>query len=246
MTILGISAIDLVLAVSVVALGAAIQAAVGFGLALIAAPALLLINRDLVPGPLIAAALYLVCWVAWKERQSIDYSHLKAALMGRLIGSPPAAYLMGTVSAVTFDLLFGGLVLIAVILSLIHTNITASSRNVFLATIASGFMSTISSIGGPPVALVYQNASGPALRANLSVLFIMGCVVSLSALIIVDRFHLEDLLYSFLLFIGVFVGMSCSGPLIRIMDKRSARPWLLGLCTFSSLLVLGRAVYQLI
>lgn len=238
---LELSLLDIVLAIVVVALGTAIQASIGFGLAMIAAPVLLLIDRNLVPGPLIAAALILVSWLAWRDRHDIDYSHFRAAVLGRLVGTPPAALLIGTVSAATFDLVFGVLVLVAVAISLVHTDIRATPRNIFLAMIAAGFMSTISSIGGPPVALVYQNSHGRFLRANLSMLFIMGCTISLLALSIVGRFHLADLAYSGVLIIGVVIGVLCSGPLTRLIDRQTARPWLLGLCAVSAFLVLGRA-----
>jgi uncharacterized membrane protein YfcA len=245
MIFLDLSVLDLVLAVFVVAVGTAIQASIGFGLAMIAAPILLLIDRNLVPGPLIAAALFLVTWVAWKDRQAINMAHFKAALLGRLVGTPPAAILIGTVSAVTFDMIFGALVLLAVVISLIHANIRATPRNVFFATMAAGFMSTISSIGGPPVALVYQNIRGAELRANLSVLFMMGCTTSLIALSLVGRFHLKDLAYSLVLIIGIVIGVACSAPLRTFIDRHTARPFLLGLCAISSLLVLGRALLTL-
>jgi uncharacterized membrane protein YfcA len=242
---LDISLLDFFLAVAVVAVGTAIQSAIGFGLAMVAAPILLLINRNLVPGPLIAAALLLVIWMAYTDRHAINMSHFKAAIAGRVIGTIPAAFLIGTVSAVTFDLVFGILVLMAVVMSLIHANIQVTPRNIFFATIAAGFMSTISSIGGPPQALVYQNARGAELRANLSVLFAMGSAVSLVALSVVGRFHLQDLLYSLMLFVGVLIGKGCSGPLQRLIDRHSARPFLLGLCAVSALLVLGRAAFSL-
>jgi len=244
-TILDLTLLEWALAIAVVAVGTAVQSAVGFGLAMIAAPVLLLIDRDLVPGPLIASALLLVIWVSWRDRHAIDFSHFKAALLGRVLGTPPAALLMGTVSSMAFDLLFGGMVLIAVVISLIHADIRATPGKVFIATLASGFMSTISSIGGPPIALVYQNARGPALRANLSVLFSMGCVVSLSALALVGRFHAREVGYSAGLAIGVGIGLACHGPLKRLIDRQSARPWLLGLCAFSAFLVLGRAFLRL-
>ena len=107
-------------------------------------------------------------------------------------------------------------------------------------------MSTISSIGGPPVALVYQNTSGSELRGNLAMLFTMGCVISLTALTIIGRFHLQDVYYSLLLIIGVIVGVLCSGPFKRLIDKQSVRPWLLALCSLSAVLVLARALISLI
>ena len=245
MMLLDLSWLELGLAILVVIVGTIIQSSVGFGLALIAAPVLLLIDRHLVPGPLIAAALSQVVWMAYKDRHAINFSHFKAALFGRLIGTPPAAFLMGTMSVMVFDLLFAVLVLIAVAISLIHTSIRATPKNVFFATIASGFMSTISSIGGPPVALVYQNTSGSELRGNLAMLFAMGCVVSLTALTIIGRFGLQDLYYSLFLIIGVIVGVLCSGPFKRLIDKQSARPWLLGLCSLSAFMVLARAMLSL-
>jgi uncharacterized protein len=245
MMLLDLSWWELALAILVVIVGTIIQSAVGFGLALIAAPVLLLIDRNLVPGPLIAAALFQVIWMAYKNRHAIDFSHFKAALLGRMIGTPPAALLMGTISVIAFDLIFAAMVLIAVAISLVHTSIKATPRNIFLATALSGFMSTISSIGGPPVALVYQNTSGPELRGNLAMLFTMGCVISLTALTIIGRFHVQDLFYSLFLIVGVIVGVLCSGPFKRLIDKQSARPWLLGLCSLSALLVLARALLAL-
>ena len=242
---LDLSLLDIILAVAVVAIGTAIQASIGFGLAMVSAPILLLIDRNLVPAPLIAAMLLLVIWMAYADRHAINMSHFKAALAGRVIGTIPAAFLVGAVSVVTFDMIFGSLVLLAVVMSLVHPNVQVTPRNIFFATIAAGFMGTISSIGGPPQALVYQNARGAELRANLSALFVMGCTMSLIALSVVGLFHLHDLLYSLILFVGVVIGKSGSGPLRRLIDRHTARPFLLGLCAVSSMLVLGRALLSL-
>jgi uncharacterized protein len=239
---LDLSVLEIILAIIIVAVGTSIQAAIGFGLAMIAAPLLILVNRALVPGPLIAAALVLVLWMAYRERDAIDLSTFKMALFGRCLGTPPAAWLLGTMSAASFDLIFGGLVLLAVGISLIHGNIKPTPWAVFFATIASGFMSTISSIGGPPVALVYQNSKGPELRANLSVLFILGCTISLIALTVIGRFGLVDLRYAGILVIGVILGVAMSGPVKRHVDRKRARPYLLGLCFISAGLVIGRAL----
>lgn len=234
--------VELVLAVLVVALGTAIQAAIGFGLAMVAAPLLMLLNRSFVPGPMIAAALILVLWMAYRERHAIELGNFKAALLGRFIGVPPAAAAMGMMSAAGFDILFGILVLMAVLISLARGDaIRASPKAVFLAAIASGFMSTISSIGGPPIALVYQHAKGPRLRANLSAYFALGCVISLVALSLVGKFGSQDLFPTLVLILGVMGGLVMAGPVRAFLDGRSIRPYLLGLCCLSALLVLGRA-----
>ena len=76
-------------------------------------------------------------------------------------------------------------------------------------------------------------------------LFTMGCVISLTALTIIGRFQVQDLLYSLFLIMGVIVGVLCSGPFKRLIDKQSVRPWLLGLCTLSAFMVLIRAMLSL-
>jgi uncharacterized membrane protein YfcA len=236
---------EIILAVVVMAAGTAVQASLGFGLAMIAAPLLLLLNPVFVPGPLLAAALMLTVWVAWKERHAIVPGYLKATICGRLLGTVPAVLLLGTISAVTFDIIFAVLVVLAVALSIWHSALQPTPRVIFVASIAAGFMGTISSIGGPPVALAYQNANGANLRANLSLLFAIGAGISLCALIVIGRFGFEELQLAALLMMGVVIGVLCSGPVRLMVDKGTARPYLLGLCLISACGVLLRALMLL-
>lgn len=236
--------LDAVLAIAVIALGTAVQASIGFGLALISAPLLMLIEPAFVPGAMLASALVLSLWMAWHDRHAIDWSTMKLAIAGRIIGTGPALLLIGTASAATFDLVFSVLVLLAVGMSLWHGNVRPTPRAVFLATIAGGFMGTISGIGGPPQALIYQNAGAAELRGNLAALFLMGSTISLAALVAIGRFGLVDVAYTGILVTGIIVGMLCRGPVQRHLDKTAARPWLLGLCTASALTVLARAAFS--
>src|SRR5687767_10868479 len=111
----------MVLAILVMAIGTALQASLGFGLAMIAAPLLLLLDPILVPGPLLSAALLLTLWVAWKERHAITSGYLGATISGRLLGTVPAILLLGTISALAFDIIFAILVLLAVGMSVWHS-----------------------------------------------------------------------------------------------------------------------------
>lgn len=235
-----LTSLEIFLAIIIVAIGTSIQATIGFGLAMISAPLLILVNRVLVPGPLIAAALVLVLWMAYKDRHVINFSTIKVGLLGRCLGTPPAAWLLMSMSAASFDFIFGVLVLLAVCLSLIHGNIKPTPKAVFFASMASGFMSTISSIGGPPLALVYQNAKGPEIRANLSILFVLGCSISLLALILVGRFSYVDLQYAGILVFGIILGVTMSRFIKNVVDRQSVRPYLLGLCFISASLIITR------
>lgn len=234
---------QLVLAIGIMAVGTAVQASIGFGLAMVAAPLLYIVEPAFIPGPIIACAFLLSIFVVWKEWHAVDYSQLWPAIAGRLIGSPLGALVISSLTAATFDIVFGLLVLSAVGISLLHGNIQPNSRTVFFGTMASGFMGTISSIGGPPIALVYQNRSGAALRGNLSLMFLIGTFISLVSLNLVGRFGMADLVYVGVLLVGVVIGVGVSIPLKRKLDKRTARPFLLGLCALSATSVLLQALY---
>lgn len=234
--------VEIALAVGIVTAGSALQASIGFGVALVAAPLLVFVDRLFVPGPLLAASGVLAASMAWRERGSVDLAGIRPAIWGRLVGTPPAALLVGAISSAAFDLVFGLLVLTAVGVSLVHRRIEPTRRAVFVASAASGFMGTASSIGGPPLALVYQNADGPRLRSTLAVFFVMGSVASLVALAAVGRFGLAELARAGVLVPGVALGIAISGPLARALDRSAARPFVLGLSSLAALAVLGRAL----
>ena len=67
------SPLEIAAVFSVVTAAACIQGAIGFGMALIAAPLLVLIEPDPVPGPLISSSLVLVSLIALRDRAHVDF-----------------------------------------------------------------------------------------------------------------------------------------------------------------------------
>jgi uncharacterized membrane protein YfcA len=230
------------LASLVLAVGAAVQGSVGFGLALIAAPLLLIIDRNLVPGPMLAASLVLTLLVAWRDRRSMDTRGIGWALMGRALGTVPAVLALAAVSARSFDLFFGALVMLAVALSLAHPDLRPTRGTIFTAGAVSGFMGTISSIGGPPVALVYQHEAGARLRGTLAGYFVIGCIMSIAALAGAGLFGREEWVLSAQLVPGILVGFAVSRWTLHWVDRGATRPLVLILSSASAAFVLVRAL----
>lgn len=233
---------DALIAIAIVAAAAAIQASIGFGLAIVAAPLLALLDRAYVPGPLIASGTCLALIMALRERQAMDRSGVRVAVAGRVLGAIPAGYALRVASQATYDLLFSTLVLAAVALSLLHRDIRPTPRAIFAAGIASGFMGTITSIGGPPVALVYQRSRGPELRATLAGMFLLGSLISLVVLAAIGRFGAAELSRTAVLVPGVVLGVLVSRPLLHRFDSGATRPLVLALSAGSALAVLARAL----
>lgn len=233
---------EMLLAAAVVAAGAAVQASVGIGLSLIAAPLLLLIDRALVPGPLLAAAVVLALLVSYRDRAAIDRPGLGWILAGRLTGTVPAVFVMTLISARSFDLIFAALVILAVLLSLVHPNLRPTRLWAGSAGVLSGFMGTISSIGGPPVALVYQHVEGARLRGTLSGMFAVGCTASIVGLAAAGLFGRAELLLACVLAPGCIVGFTLSRWTLAWVDRGAVRPAVLILSLAAATVVLVRAI----
>ena len=83
--------------------------------------------------------------------------------------------------------------LYSVLLSASGLQLLPTPRSLIGAGTLSGFMGTTSSIGGPPMALLYQGTEGIRLRGTLAVFFTIGVLISLVALTAVGRFGLREL-----------------------------------------------------
>ncbi len=229
-------------AFAIIALGAAVQGCVGFGFALISAPVLLILDPAFVPGPLLASGLVLTPLMARRERHAIDVSGLRYGLAGRCAGTAPAVWLLPRLSQTSFDLLFALMVLLAVALSLVGGAIRPSPGRVGVAAIFSGFMGTLSSIGGPPLALVYQGVPGPAIRSTLSVHYLFGASLSLVGVAWVGRFGATELALTGVLVPGIVVGFLASRWGMGRIDRGGVRPAVLALSSFAALAVLWKAL----
>ncbi len=234
--------LEAALVLAVVAAGSAVQAAAGFGVALIAAPVLLLVYGPLIPGPLIAASTLLTVLMAYRDRHAIDFHGLAWALSGRVIGTAAAAVFLSLASQDAFDVAFAVMVLAGVLVSLVGVRIEPRPASSAAAGALSGLMGTISSIGGPPMALLYQHAGGPRLRATVSGFFVIGSTMSLSVLAAVGRFGAEEIGLALFLCPAVVVGYALAGPLRDRIDSTGVRPLILGLCSASAAFVLWRVL----
>ncbi|TPW15497.1 MAG: hypothetical protein FD127_751 [Acidimicrobiaceae bacterium] len=135
--------------------------------------------------------------------------------------------------------LFASLVLGGVVLSAAGWRIEPTSPTMFSAGAASGFMGSVTSIGGPPMALVYQYHTGSELRSTLAVFFVFGSSLSILLLAIAGELHREDLGRAFLLIPAMLVGYVASGALSDALDRKHLRTALLVFSTATSLALLA-------
>src|SRR5882757_771874 len=86
-----VSPIELATALGFVVIGSIIQGSIGFGLAAVVAPILLLVNKIFLPGPMLVTSMLLTSLIAWRDREHAVWSEVAVGTTGRIIGMMPAA-----------------------------------------------------------------------------------------------------------------------------------------------------------
>ncbi|MBF0357053.1 MAG: sulfite exporter TauE/SafE family protein [Magnetococcales bacterium] len=224
--------------------GTVIQGAVGFGFALVAAPILMLLQPELVPGPITFAGLLLSFTMAYRERKEADIRNLGWLLIGFLPGLTIGAYMLQSLSNHSLSLLFGFLVLSSVLLSCIGIHIQEHSlRTTIPAGLLSGIMSITTAMGGPPVALLYQNASGPKFRGTLAIFFFIGSLLTLAGLNKVGRMGVEEVLNGLYLMPAVLLGLLLAQPAAKWLDKGKTRYAVLTIAAIAGVSVIVQTLW---
>jgi uncharacterized membrane protein YfcA len=217
---------------------------VGFGLSLLGAPLLALLDPSLVPGPLLAAAFLLSVLMAVRERRSVDFRGVGWALAGRVPGTFLGAGLLAAIPRRETALLVGAMVLVAVLLVSTGTRVARTPPALFGAGVLSGIMSTTSAIGGPPVALLYQDAQGDRVRGTLSGFFLVGIVISLTALALVGRFGRPEILSTLFLSPAVVLGFLLSTRVTALLDRGHTRTVILAASGLAGAAVILEALVE--
>ena len=132
------------------------------------------------------------------------------------------------------------MVLLAVVISVSGLHVEPRPATLLAGGALSGLMGTIAAVGGPPIALLYQHASGARVRGTLSSVFLMGTVLSLAALMLVGRFGRDELLLSLALLPGAAIGFLVSRRIASRLDRGYTRRAVLAVASVAGLIVVGR------
>jgi uncharacterized membrane protein YfcA len=230
----------ILLAVLVIAIASTVQASVGFGANLLAAPVFAILDPDLVPGPIFVATGVLTLATALRERDAVDRRVVRWGTAGRLPGAVVGALVLAAATDRSIQLTVAISILVAVVLSSGVLRVPQRQWTYFGAGLLSGFGATTAAIGGPPLALVLQHRDGPALRATMGAFFAIGTMITLPAIALAGRLGRDELLVGAALVPGSLLGFVVSGPLRPRVDAGRVRPLVLGLATVAAIVLIVR------
>ena len=235
------STVELAVIVLCSVAGFTLQGAVGYGMGILATPILMLIDPRLVPGPVLASTMVFTLMLSVRERRGIDVGGLGWALAGRVAGTFPAAALLAALPQNQLSRVFGLMVILAVAISLSGVHVRPRPPALLAGGVLSGLMGTVAAVGGPPLALLYQHASGERIRGTLSSLFLVGTIVSIAALVPAGRFGAPELRLALFMLPGAVFGFLVSRRLASRLDRGYTRPAVLAVAAVAGVIVVLRS-----
>lgn len=229
------------IALSAVA-GGAVQAALGFGGSFILVPVVAVLLPDALPGAVLLGLQPLVAWVAWRDRAAIDGGAFRRITLGRVPGTLAGTAVVALAPTRVLTVVIAVVLLVAVVAATLGWTLRATATTQGLAGVASGFTGTAAALGGPPLALLYRNATGADRRGTMSAVFVVGNVLGLATLAVVGEFGPGDVPTGALLGAGLLGGALLVAPVVRRSGDEVLRRAVLAWAAVGAVTAIGRAL----
>jgi uncharacterized membrane protein YfcA len=223
-------------------LGAFVQAVVGLGMGLVAAPVVGLLAPSLVPALPLWLALLISGLMLAGERAHIDWRALAWALPARVPGTLVGAWLVLQFTEEQIGVALAVMTLVAVGVAVRATHIPVNPRTLVGAGFGAGITGTATSIGGPAIALLFQREPPAVMRSTLSVFFFVGVLLSLSGLGLSGSLTSQSWQVALVLAPGVVVGMLVGRAVRDRIPRDAFRAAVLVVCTTSAVTLLVRSL----
>jgi uncharacterized protein len=222
--------------------GATIQGSIGFGMNLVTVPALALTAPESLPVAVIVLGLPISIAMLRHERADVDRAGIAWIVLGRVPGTVAGAWIVATVSTSTLQLLVGLVLLAVVLTSFVAPPIPVVPATQAVTGAVSGVTGTAAGIGGPPLAVLYQRHTGPAIRATLSASFLIGTILSLGTLAASGSVRTGQLALGAGLTPLVLAGVVLGRRAHRVLDQGWMRPAVLVFAAVSAVAVVVDSV----
>ena len=222
--------------------GATVQSLVGLGLGLVAAPVITLVEPRLMPELMLWLACILPLLTLAAEREDIDWRGLGWSMPTRVAGTVVGVYAVVLLSPQLLGVLVGAMVLVAVALTWRAVVVPLTRSSLLVAGAVSGVAGTATSIGGPPMAILYQHQPPRTIRTTLAVYFVVGAALSLVGLGVAGQLDPAVLLLALALMPVLGVGAVVGRLLRPRLPAARVRAVVLLVCGSSALVLLVRSL----
>lgn len=225
------------------AIGGVVQSGVGLGVGLVASPVITLLDPSLMPGSLLVATTLSPVLVLLREVKYADWHGISWAMAGRVAGTVAGVWVVAALSTRLLGAVIGGVVLGVVALTGLGAFLPRNRWTLLTAGVISGTAGTATSIGGPPVALLYQQESGPRVRATLAAFLAIGNALALTALAVTGHLPARDIAVGLILLACAAAGFAVAGRVRRFLDAGRIRGAVLLVTALSAIALIARSLW---
>jgi uncharacterized membrane protein YfcA len=225
-----------------VALGAMVQSGAGLGVGLIGSPLVTLLDPALMPGSMLIAGTVLPVLILAREARHADWPGVSWALAGRLAGTLAGVWVIASVSPRALGIVIGLVVLAVTAITVAGRPLPRNRWTLLGAGMVSGASGTATSIGGPPVALLYAGGTGPQVRASLSAFLVAGNGLAVAALAVAGHLPGRDVAMGGILVVFAAAGFAAAARLRRFLDGGRIRAAVLLLIAVSAVALIARGL----
>ena len=225
-----------------VVLGALVQSGIGLGLGVVAAPVVTLLDPALMPGSMLLAGAILPVLILAREVRHTDWPGVSWALAGRVAGTAVGIWLVTAVPVQALGILVGGAVLAVIAVGSLGRELPRNRWTLVGAGVVSGTTGTATSIGGPPVALLYQREHGARVRATLSLFLCVGNSLAIAALAVAGRMTARDVEAGLIFLACAAVGLAAATRFRRFLDGGRIRPAVLVTASVSAIILIAHSL----
>jgi uncharacterized protein len=237
-----IDPIVLAIVAATLVVGAAVQSLVGLGLGLIAAPVTMLLEPALMPDLLLWLAMLFPLVTLAREHDDIDWRGLAWSVSARVPGTAVGVYLLTIFSDRTLGIAVAVMVLVSVATTARSVVLPVNRSNLVTAGFTSGVTGTATSIGGPPLAILYQHRSAEQIRSTLGVYFVVGAALSLVGLAVGGGLEGSTFVLAMAFAPFLLVGLAITRVLRGLVPHERVRVAVLVVCAASALVLLVRSL----
>ncbi|MFB9147980.1 sulfite exporter TauE/SafE family protein [Halomonas alkalicola] len=235
-----LSGVDMTLPVwlgcaATLALGAFVQRSTGFGLAVVGAPLLLLLEPRLVPVVLVLFGFTVALTTLRHYWREVQPGEIATALVGRIPGNALGLWLLLAAPMAVLEKLIAGSVLFAVAVTLFRFRLPVNRATLFGAGVFSGIFGTIAALSGPPLVLLLHGFSPDRLRGTLSAFFVVTALMTLVTLGLGGLLRAWHFGVALTFAPGVLAGSWLAGRVAHRLDRRLLQGASLSLCTLAAL-----------
>ena len=222
--------------------GAAVQGFVGLGLGLVAAPVTMLLEPALMPDLLLWLAMLFPFITLTREHDDIDWRGLAWSVSARIPGTAVGVYLLTIFSDRALGVAVALMVLVSVATTAKAVVVPVNRSSLVTAGFASGVTGTATSIGGPPLAVLYQHRSAEQIRSTLGVYFVLGAGLSLVGLGVGGGLEASTFILAMALVPCLLVGFVITHVLRGLVPRGRIRVAVLVVCAASAVVLLARSL----